>query len=133
MKVWLIVVLALLGLVSWYGLPMRPAHALLALRWSDPVTQPIYENHPTDSMRMWVGLCRHETPVAVSLTFDDPFLASSVEPQPSLKSRWLLRGLDVVLDALEFPTEFGQANGPSRPDPICRQIGQKRGFATRSS
>jgi hypothetical protein len=107
-KVWLIVVLAFLALVTRYGLPMRPAHALLALRWSDQVTQPVYENHPTDCVRMWAGLCRHETPVAVSLAFDDPFLASSVEPQPSLKSRWLLRGLDVVLDALECPTEFGQ-------------------------
>ncbi len=121
MKVWLIVVLALLGVVSRYGLPMRPAYALLALRWSSHTTQPIYENHAADCVRMFVGLCQNEVPVAVTLAFDDPFLAFSVKRPPSLKSRWLLRGLDVALDALECPTEIGHAKGPSRPDPISPQ------------
>ncbi len=139
MKVWLIVVLTLLGVVSRYGLPMNPAHALLALRWSSQATQPIYENHAADCVRMFVGLCRHEARAAVSLALDGPFLAFSVERQPSLESRWLLRGLDVVSDALECLTEIGQAKGPSRPDPspqqnpICQQNGKKGGFATGSS
>ena len=34
MRVWLIVMLAFLGVVSRYGLQMSPAHALLALHWS---------------------------------------------------------------------------------------------------
>lgn len=130
MKVWLIVVLALLGVMSRYGLQVRPVHALLALGSSGQTTQPIYENHAADCVRIFAGLCRNEAPAAVSLAFDGPFLAFSVERQPSLESRWLLRGLDVVLNALECPTEIGQAKGPSRPDPIPRQNGQKGGFAT---
>lgn len=136
MKVWVIVVLALLGVVSRYGLPMNPAHALLALRWSGQATQPIYENHAADCVRMFMGLCRNEARAAVSLAFDGPFLAFSVQRQPSLESRWLLRGLDVVLHGLESPTEIGQAKGPFRLDPIprqnpiCRQNGQKGRFAT---
>ena len=128
MKVWLIVVLALLGVVSRYGLPMRPAHALLALRWSGQATQPIYENHAANCVRMFTGLYRHEAPVAVSLACHDPVLAFSVERQPSLESPWLLRRLDVVLDGLESPTEIRQAEQPSRPDQISRQNGQKAGF-----
>jgi hypothetical protein len=135
-KVWLIVVLAFLALVTRYGLPMRSAHALLALRWSDQVTQPVYKNDAADCVRMFVGLCRHQTPVAVSLAFDGPFLDLSVARPPSLESRWLPRGLDVVLDGLASPTEIGHAKGPFRLDPIPRQNsirqqnGQKGGFAT---
>ena len=123
MKVWLIVVLALLGLVSGYGLPMRPAHALLALHWSREATQPIYENHAADCVRMFVGLCRYDTvaPVAATLAFDGPFLALSGERQPSSASRWLLRALGVISASLKTPAEIGQANGLSRPDPMPRQ------------
>ena len=139
MRVWLIVVLALLAVMNRYGLPMRPAHALLALPWSGQATQPIYENHTADCLRMFGGLCRHEAPLAVSLPFDDPFLAFSVQRPPSLASRWLLRGLDVVWDALECITEIRQTKGPFRLDPIprqypiCQQNGKKGGFATGSS
>ncbi len=120
MRVWLIVMLAFLGVVSRYGLQMSPAHALLALHWSGQATQRIYENHAADCVRMFVGLCRHEAvaPVAVCLAFDDPFLASSVERDRSLENRWLLRGLDVVSDGLSAPTEIRQPQGPSLPYPI---------------
>ncbi len=130
MRVWLIVVLALLGVVSRYGLQMRPAHALLALRWSGQATQRIYENHAADCVRMFVGFCWHDAaaPVAVSLAFDDPFLASSVERDRSLEKPWLLHGLDAVLNGLESPTEIRQARGLSPPYPISGYHGPKGGF-----